>query len=119
MTDEYYEQFVEVVAEGRGLSKEQVRTLATGQLYTGLEAKNLGLVDELGGLDTAIDVAAELAGIETPKVEYYQPPRLTLRSLLGFADEIMFRAQRLNTEDMILLQTLNHMYPQPRFLYLS
>ncbi|HFB07077.1 MAG TPA: signal peptide peptidase SppA, partial [Chloroflexi bacterium] len=45
MIDEYYELFVDVVVEGRGLSKDEVRELATGQIYTGTEAKELGLVD--------------------------------------------------------------------------
>jgi protease-4 len=48
MVDEYYEQFIDVVAEGRGLSEDDVRELATGQLYSGSKAKELGLVDELG-----------------------------------------------------------------------
>jgi len=119
MTDEYYEQFVEVVAEGRGLSKEDVRNLATGQLYTGTEAKNLGLIDELGGLDTAIDLAVELAGVESPVVEYYQPPGLTLKSLFGLADAIQLRLWGLSAQDVILLETLSHGYPQPQFLYQS
>lgn len=119
MVDEYYEQFIDVVAEGRGLSKEEVRNLATGQLYTGTKAKELGLVDELGDLDTAIDLAAELAGIESPIVEYYQPPKLTLWSLLGFANAIQMRLSGLSTQDIILLEILSHNYPQPRFLYQS
>ena len=117
MTDEYYEQFVEVVAEGRGLSKEEVRNLATGQLYTGTEAQRLGLVDELGGLDTAIDLAAGLAGVEVPVVEYYRAPGLTLRSLFGLADAIQLRLWGLSVQDIILLETLSHSYPQPQFLY--
>jgi protease-4 len=119
MIDEYYEQFIDVVAEGRGLSEEEVRNLATGQLYSGTEAKELDLVDELGDLDTAIDLAAELAGIEAPTVEYYQPPRLTLRSLLGFANAIQVRLSGLSAQDIILLEILNHNYPQPLFLYQS
>ena len=119
MVDEYYEQFIDVVAEGRGLSKEEVRNLATGQLYTGTKAKELGLVDELGDLDTAIDLAAELAGIESPIVEYYQPPKLTLWSLLGFANAIQMRLWGLSAQDIILLEILSHNYPQPRFLYQS
>ena len=119
MTDEYYEQFVEVVAEGRGLSKEEVRDLATGQLYTGTEAQRLGLVDELGGLDTAIDLAAGLAGVEAPQVDYYQAPGLTLRSLFGLADAIQLRLLGLSAQDMILLETLSQGYPQPQFLYQS
>jgi len=72
ITDQLYEQFIEAVAEGRGLSREEVVELATGQLYTGEQAKELGLVDELGGINAAIDLAASLAGIEEPKVEYYK-----------------------------------------------
>ena len=119
MIDEYYEHFIDVVAEGRGLGKEEVRNLATGQIYTGTAAKELGLVDELGGLDTAIDLATELAGIEAPIVEYYQPPRLTIRSLIGFANAIQTRILGLSAQDMILLEILSHNYPQPLFLYQS
>ena len=85
MIDEYYELFVDVVVEGRGLSKDEVRELATGQIYTGTEAKELGLVDALGGLDTAMDLAMELADVEVARVEYYKPPRVTLWSLLGLS----------------------------------
>jgi len=119
MIDEYYEQFIDVVAEGRGLGKEEVRNLATGQAYTGTAAKELGLIDELGGLDTAIDLAAGLAGIEAPIVEYYQPPRLTIRSLIGFANAIQTRILGLSAQDMILLEILSHNYRQPLFLYQS
>jgi protease-4 len=119
MVDEYYEQFIDVVAEGRGLSREEVRNLATGQIYTGTEAKELGLVDKLGDLDTAINLAMELAGIETAIVEYYKPPKLTLRSLLGFANAIQARILGLSAQDIILLEVLSHNYPQPLFLYQS
>jgi protease-4 len=119
IVDEYYEQFVDVVAEGRGLSTEEVRDLATGQLYSGTKAKELGLVDELGDLDTAINLAAELAGLETAIVEYYQPPRLTLWSLLGLVDTIKTRISGLSAQDIILLEILSYNYPQPLFLYQS
>jgi protease-4 len=119
MVDEYYEQFVDVVAEGRGLSKEEVRNLATGQIYTGTEAKELGLVDALGDLDTAINLALELTGLETAVVEYYQPPRLTIWSLLGLVDTIKARISGLGTQDIILLEILSHNYKQPLFLYQS
>jgi len=119
MIDEYYESFIDVVAEGRGLSREEVRNLATGQIYTGTEAKELGLVDELGDLNTAIDLAAELAGIEVPIVDYYQPPALTLWSLLGFVSAIQARISGLSAQDIVLLEILNHNYRQPLFLYQS
>jgi protease-4 len=117
MVDEFYEQFVEVVAEGRGLSEEEVRDLATGQIYTGTEAKKLGLIDELGDINTAINLTAEIAGIDTPIVEYYKPPGLTIWSLLGLVDSIEARLSGLSAEDILLLEILSHNYPQPLFLY--
>jgi protease-4 len=119
MIDEYYEHFVEVVAEGRGLSEEVVRNLATGQMYTGIKAKELGLIDELGDLNTAINLTAEIAGIEAPIVEHYQPPRLTLWSILGLVDAVKAGLSGLSAQDIILLEILNHSYPQPLFLYQS
>ncbi len=76
--DEAYGQFMAIVAEGRGLSKEKVREIADGRVYTGKQAMELGLVDELGNLPEAIDQAAELGGIEgEPRlVEYHRPPTL-------------------------------------------
>jgi len=117
MVDEYYEQFIDVVVAGRGLNRDDVRNLATGQLYTGAEAKELGLVDELGDLDTAIDLAMELAGIRTAVVKYYKAPGLTLGPFLGLADAVKTRISGLSAEDTILLEILDHNYPQPLFLY--
>jgi len=119
MIDEYYEQFIGVVAEGRGLSKDDVRDLATGQLYSGAKAKELGLVDELGDLNTAINLAAELAGIEAPKVEYYKQSGLIWRLLSGLTNAIQARLSGLSAQDMLLLEILSHNYPQPLFLYQS
>ncbi len=59
-----YEDFVQVVAKARDMSPEQVRELADGRVYTGRQAFEAGLVDELGTLDDAILTAAELGGIE-------------------------------------------------------
>ena len=59
-----YEQFVGAVAEGRGMELEEVYAVADGSIFTGLQAQNLGLVDTLGGLNTAVNVAANLAGVD-------------------------------------------------------
>lgn len=70
--DDIYNQFVDVVAEGRKMPKEKVRALADGRIYTGRQAKELGLVDQLGNYYDAIDLAAQLAGIEgKPSVREY------------------------------------------------
>jgi len=59
-----YEQFVEAVAEGRSKTKDEIYPLADGSIFTGLQAYNLGLVDTLGGLHEAVNLAAALAGVE-------------------------------------------------------
>ena len=72
MVDDIYNQFVIVVAEGRHMDEGQVRKLADGRIYTGNQAKQLGLVDELGNMYDAIDGAAELAGIAgKPEIKEY------------------------------------------------
>jgi len=119
MIDQLYDQFVQVVVEGRGLSEDTVRELATGQLYTGVQAKELGLVDELGGLSTAIDLAASLAGIEEPKVDYYkrETPSL-LNTLLEMGIQrlhTVIQVQSLGAEGILLLETLDNPYPQPEY----
>ncbi|RME28306.1 MAG: signal peptide peptidase SppA, partial [Candidatus Zixiibacteriota bacterium] len=58
-----YEQFVQVVADAREKKPEEVYPLADGSIYTGQQAYNLGLVDDLGGLKEAVDEAAQMAGI--------------------------------------------------------
>lgn len=58
-----YDQFLTKVAEGRNMSKEEVNRIGKGRVWTGSQAKERGLVDELGGLSRAIDLAKELAGI--------------------------------------------------------
>jgi protease-4 len=59
-----YEQFIADVAEGRGMSEAEVRELATGWVWLGSEAIDLGLIDTLGNFDDAVDAAADLGGIE-------------------------------------------------------
>ena len=69
-----YDDFIERVAEYRGMEKAAVDEIAQGQVWTGAEALELGLVDELGGLDDSIDAAAELAGLAVGEYgkKYYE-----------------------------------------------
>ncbi|UZE91898.1 MAG: signal peptide peptidase SppA [Methanosarcinales archaeon] len=72
-----YERFVSEIAEGRDMPIYKVRGLSDGRIYTGADARTLGLVDEFGNLYDAIDIAAELGGIEgTPRVKYMNTPTL-------------------------------------------
>lgn len=78
MIDEVYQGFVQIVAQSRRLPEERVRELADGRAYTGQQAQQLGLVDELGNLPRAVELAAEMGGIkgEPRLVEYRREPSL-------------------------------------------
>lgn len=68
-----YDQFLAVVAEGRQMTTEDVDEIAQGRVWTGSKALALGLVDEIGGLDAAIQAAAELAGITDYEIWRVEP----------------------------------------------
>ena len=89
--DRVYVDFTGKVADGRKLSKEKVLQIAKGRIWSGQDAKNLGLVDELGGYDTALSLAKKAAGIgdaEDVRVIEYPRPKTLFQSLLqrGGAD---------------------------------
>jgi protease-4 len=63
LVDDVYQQFVEAVAQGRNLPLDEVRQAADGRIYTGRQAKDLHLVDELGSLQDAITYVASTIGI--------------------------------------------------------
>jgi protease-4 len=83
--EDVYTTFVGRVAAGRNMTVAQVQPLAQGRVWTGEKAKQLGLVDELGGLDAALAEARTLAKVDaTAELEIY-PPSPTLRDFLqGF-----------------------------------
>ncbi|USD35761.1 MULTISPECIES: signal peptide peptidase SppA [Ferrimonas] len=87
--DKGYRDFIELVSTARGLDLDQVESLAQGRVWSGIAAKELGLVDELGDLDDAIAGAAELAGLEsfdTVVIEQpVSPEQEFLREFLGSA----------------------------------
>lgn len=67
--DDVHQQFIQAVADGRSLEVSEVEPLADGRIYTGRQAKEARLIDELGDLDDAIHIAADIAGMEgEPKV---------------------------------------------------
>jgi protease-4 len=65
IVDEIYERFLDLVAEGRKLGRDRVHEIAQGRVWTGTRAHELGLVDELGDLDRAIEIALERAHLES------------------------------------------------------
>jgi len=69
--DKIYDTFLSRVAEGRKMTKEQVHEVAQGRVWTGVMAKEVGLVDELGGLEKAIEIAAKEANLTEYKLKEY------------------------------------------------
>ena len=83
--DEVYDNFLEIVAQARDLSLDEVRRLADGRVYTGRQAARAGLVDEVGILEDAIAKAAELGGIAgEPAVVELRPEPTLFDLLYGF-----------------------------------
>src|SRR5262245_60323272 len=83
LLDDVYGQFVTAVAERRGLDRKAVLGFADGRIYSGQQARALKMVDELGGLDDAVEAAGKLAGISGKPRIIYPRHRFSLRDLLS------------------------------------
>jgi len=70
----FYDDFVARVAAGRGLEADSVRVIAEGHVYSGVRGKQYGLVDELGGLQDAIDIARTMAGLKKEEAAIIEIP---------------------------------------------
>ncbi len=82
MVDRFYETFKARVAQGRKMSVAQVDSVGRGRVWTGTDAKRVGLVDELGGLEDAIAAAARMAGLEKYRTVGYPEQEDLFKSLL-------------------------------------
>ena len=80
--NQVYQTFLTRVADGRGMTKEEVHKIAQGRVWSGVEANAIGLVDHLGGLDLALERAAELAEIEDYRLTTYPKFDDDLESIL-------------------------------------
>ncbi len=107
-----YDEFVEVIVEGRKLSEERVREIADGRVYSGEQAKELGLVDSFGGLDEAARASRRLADAqEATVVRYVQEPSL-VETLLARLTPPEPEAAQIIEEAGLDLET------KPYYLYL-
>jgi protease-4 len=99
-----YETFISRVAEGRGMHPDSVRKIASGRVWTGTQAKARGLVDVLGGLETAIGIAAaKIKAGEDYRVVYFPEKKPWFEELmLNFSDQVQVR---------ILQSQLGEQYP--------
>ena len=87
--EQVYKTFVDRVAEGRRKKPDDVLPLAKGRVWTGSKAKDLGLIDEIGGLDAALADARALAKVDPAVDLEVYPPSPTLRDVLtGFGEGV-------------------------------
>lgn len=102
--DNVHEQFIRAVAEGRQIPIEKVRPLADGRIFTGDQAKALGLVDELGNLEDTISLAAKLVGIKgEPEIIYPEKKKFSIWELLiQEAIQKIFQGWQENTPSYII-----------------
>ncbi len=91
-TEQTYEQFLKRVAEGRNMSRDAVDAIGQGRVWTGQQALEIGLVDQLGDLDEAIATAARMAGLETYRTTNYpkvkDPFQQLIDELSGQTDDM-------------------------------
>ena len=91
-----YELFVKRCADGRGMSTEAIKKIAEGRVWTGAAAKELGLVDELGGLDKALEIAAQKAEVDSYSVINFPSSENPIMSLLNKSKEDYIQGQISN-----------------------
>jgi protease-4 len=80
--EEGYKTFTTKAAEGRGMQLDDLLKVASGRIWSGMEAKEVGLIDEFGSLEDAIDMAADMAGVEDYLVRYYPEQKTVLEQLV-------------------------------------
>ncbi len=114
MVDDFYAQFVEVVDTGRPkLSREEVAKLADGRVYIANKALEVGLIDRIGTIRQAVDIAKARAGVEAAHVVLYHRP-------LAWSPNIYSRtqAQDVPTVNIMNINLPNSWTRQPSFMYI-
>ncbi len=95
----HYQNFIQKVAEGRGMEKEAVHEVAQGRVWTGTKGKEIGLVDQIGGLEKAIQIVREKAGIKSNQlVEIVEMPEK------GLLNPNMFQPSLLGVRNPSILE---------------
>ena len=109
MIKKWYQDFLNKVAEGRNMTVDEVHEVAQGRIWTGTDGKEIGLVDELGGLETAIKLARQAAGIEPDKeVKIVEMPEK------GWLNPNMFQPKLFGMEEPVFDINLD----DPELMYL-
>jgi len=108
--DDIYDDFISKVAEGRGMTKAEVDSIGQGRVWAGKDARDIGLVDEFGGLQDAINDVAERAGIsqDSISIEYYPQ---------GKNNELFDLLESLEEEEETSMTAQSHIEAQVKDIY--
>ena len=100
-----YEDFTRKAAEGRNMSVEDLRAVASGRVWSGIQAKERNLIDIFGGLDTAINIAVKKAALDDDyQIRYYPRKKTFFEQLMSEFDQ--------NLSSYFLRRELGIIYPQ-------
>lgn len=113
MVDEMYDEFVRVIVEGRNMDEATVRKVGDGRIYTGKQAKEVGLVDEIGNLDDTIDQLMSDYNLEDSRVVEYGYE-------MGFFSEFKMMAYNLikKPSELDMITNLLDRSEQPQLMYI-
>ena len=89
--DRLYNDFIEIVANGRGISIEEANLIAKGRVWSGVDALEVGLIDQIGSLDDAIDKAKDLAVIKDYYLKEYDKTKNNISLIIEFLNLFSFK----------------------------
>ncbi len=113
LVDDTYDQLLDVIARDRKIPKEALRKIADGRIFTGRQARKLGLVDDLGGMDYAVRLAGKISGIKgKPEVAYPSKKKSTLWELI-LQQTISTLVGELRKEENRFHQGFYYLYEPP------
>lgn len=115
-----YRKFIEGVATGRDMPPDDVDKIARGRVWSGAQARKLGLVDEIGGLDDAVASAAKMAGLEEGQYELqeFKPESLLpLRRWLGFLGDQGSLSSQILEKPLLQVRHLLRVFGDRRGIY--
>ena len=110
MIERGYDLFTSRCAQGRHVEQSYIKSIGEGRVWLGFKGKEIGIVDELGNIDDAINKAVELAGLETYKLTYYPEKKDPLAEILKALDK--------TTEEERLIMKVRELASKPRIMAL-
>ena len=110
MVERGYDLFTSRCAEGRHVEQSYIKSIGEGRVWLGYKGKEIGIVDELGNIDNAINKAVELAGLESYQIMYYPEKEDPYQELLKMFDK--------TTDEERLIMKVRDFCSKPRIMAL-